>query len=46
MRDLLRDQEGEEILIRPRLALGPLHEVAPDAPGIREMQSFEQDIEV
>jgi hypothetical protein len=46
MRDLLGDQEGEEIVIRPRLALGPLHEIAPDAPGIREMQSFEEGIEI
>jgi hypothetical protein len=46
MRDLLGDQEGEEIVIRPRLALGPLYEIAPDAPGIREMQSFEEGIEI
>src|SRR4029453_3879744 len=46
MRDLLGDQEGEEIVIRPRLALGPLYEIAPDAPGIPEMQSFEEGIEI
>ena len=46
MRDLLGDQERQEVVVRPRVALGALHEVAPDAPGIREMQPFEERIEV
>ena len=46
MRDLLGDQEREEIAIGPRLPFGALHEIAPDAPGIREMQSLEERIEI
>ena len=46
MRDLLGDQQRQEIAIGPRLPLGALHEIAPDAPGIREMQPFEERIEI
>ena len=46
MRDLLGDHEAQEIVIRPRLPLGALHEIAPHAPGIGEMQPFEERIEI
>ena len=46
MGDLLGDQEREEIAIRPRLPLGALHEIAPDAPRIGEMQPLEERIEI
>ena len=46
MRDLFGDQQREEIAIGPRLPLGALHEVAPHAAGIGQMQPLEERIEV
>ena len=46
MGDLLGDQQREEIAIGPRLPLGALHEVAPDAPRIGEVQPLEEGVEI
>ena len=46
MRDLFGDQQREEVAIGPRLALGALHEIAPDASRIGEVQPLEERIEV
>ena len=46
MGDLLGDQQREEVAIGPRLPLGALHEVAPDAPRIGEVQPLEERIEI
>ena len=37
MRDLFGHEHGEKVAIGPRLTLGALDEIAPDAPGIGEM---------
>ena len=46
MRDLFGDQQREEVAIAPGLALRALHEVAPDAARIGEMQALEEGVEV
>jgi len=33
-------------VIRPGLALGALHQIAPDAPGIGQVQSLEERIQI
>ena len=46
VRDLFRRQECEEIAVRPRFALGAVDELPPDAARIREMQAFEERVEI
>ena len=46
MRDFLGGQQRQEIPIRPALALGAVDEVAPDASRIRQVQPFEEGIEI
>ena len=46
MRDLFGDEQREEVAIGPALPLGALHEVAPDAPRIGEVQPLEEGIEI
>ena len=44
--DLLGDEHGEEVATRPLFGLGPLAELAPDAPGVGQVQALEQRVEV
>ena len=46
MRDLLGDEQREEVMVGPLLLLGAHDEVAPDAARIGEVQALEQAIEV
>ena len=46
MGDLLGGEQREEIAIGPALALGALDQIAPDASRIREMQPFEERVEI
>ena len=46
MRDLFGDQQREEVAIGPGLALGALHEIAPHAARIGEVQALEEGVEV
>jgi len=46
VRDLFGDEEGEEVMEGPLLALGAHDELAPEAPGIGEVQALEEAIDV
>ena len=46
MGDLLGDEHGEEIATRPLLGLRALAELAPDAPGVGQVEALEQRVEV
>ena len=46
VRDLLGGEQGQEIAIRPPLPLRPVNEAAPDPTGIRQVQPFEEGIEI
>ena len=46
LRDLLGDQGGEELVEGPLLGLGARDEIAPDAPGVGEVQALEQPIQI
>ena len=41
MRDLLGDEERQEVATGPLLALGAEREITPDPPRVRQMQSLE-----
>jgi hypothetical protein len=46
LRDFLRDEEREEILIGPLFVLGTDEQVAPHTAGVGEMETLEQRIEI
>ena len=46
MGDLLSRQQGQEIAVRPPFLLGAINQAAPHAAGIRQMQPFEERVEV
>ena len=46
VRDLLGDEDGEEVAARPLLRLGALAELAPDATGVGQVQPLEQRVEI
>ena len=46
MRDLFRHQQREEVPIGPRFPLGSLHEVAPHAAGVGQMEPLEEGIQI
>ena len=46
VRDLLGREEREEIPIRPGFPLGAVDELPPDAARIREVQAFEEGVQV
>src|SRR5262245_51304611 len=46
MRDFFGGEQREEITIRPALTFRALDQVAPHAARIREVESFEEGIEV
>jgi len=46
LRDLLGDEKGQEVADAPVLGFGALDEIAPDAPGVGEVESLQQGIEI
>ena len=46
MRDLLGDEQGEEVAAAPRLGLGAGDEVAPGAARVGEVKALEQRVDV
>src|SRR3989440_5769525 len=46
MRDLFGGQQREEIAVGPGLTLRALDKVAPDTPGVGQVESLEERIEV
>ena len=46
MRDLFGGEQRQEIAVGPRLPLRALDQVAPHTPGVCQMQSFEEGVEI
>ena len=46
MRDLLGDENRQEVAVGPGLAFRALHQIAPDPPGVGQMEALEEDVEI